>query len=68
MTLPENLTFDILEEAMRESLFGMRMIGFCLSCGEEHDHVEGDAQGYKCLECGKMAVCGVEHIYMSIAF
>jgi len=67
MSLPSNLTMEILESALRESLFGMRSIGFCMACGEEHDHVEPDAKNYECNSCGEMEVCGVTYLYMCFA-
>lgn len=36
--------------------------GRCLECGAEEFGIEPDAEGYKCEECGAMAVCGLEHI------
>jgi hypothetical protein len=35
--------------------------GVCLVCGDIQDSgVEPDAEGYKCLSCGAMKVCGIE--------
>ncbi len=37
-------------------------IGFCTECGAERDGVEPDASGYKCEDCGQMAVQGAENL------
>jgi Zn finger protein HypA/HybF involved in hydrogenase expression len=37
--------------------------GKCLACGDESDgFVEPDARGYKCHNCGEMAVMGAEEM------
>lgn len=41
------------------------LVGFCKECGEEsEDNVEGDARGYKCAACGKLAVYGAEELIL----
>lgn len=58
--------FDVLEAAVKESMFGMESIGFCLACGADRDGVEPDARNYRCDECGQMAVFGAEEIMLMI--
>lgn len=33
--------------------------GICLECGEIHEDIEPDAEGYMCQECGEHAVMGL---------
>lgn len=51
-----------LEPAVKESLFGMTSVGFCLACGDEVMHVEPDACEYPCEGCGENQVFGAEEI------
>lgn len=37
-------------------------IGICMACGFEQEGVESDARNYKCQNCNKNKVCGVEEI------
>jgi hypothetical protein len=41
--------------------------GFCLACGNEQEGVEGDAEGYECIECGAKQVMGAENVLLSLA-
>lgn len=59
--------YDVLEQAVRENMFGMGNIGFCLECGAERDGCEPDAEGYECYNCGAMAVMGADNILISYA-
>lgn len=36
--------------------------GVCLTCGEDADGVEPDAEGYECEACGAHSVCGWEQL------
>lgn len=38
--------------------------GFCLSCGNEQDGCEPDAENYKCETCGANLVYGAEQILL----
>ncbi len=38
------------------------MLGACIICGEEADHVEPDARRYHCECCGERAVFGAEEL------
>ncbi len=51
----------ILSQArIRRAIESGESVGFCLDCGSEQDGCEPDATGYKCENCGHMAVCGAE--------
>jgi len=53
-------SFDRLQEIAEEG----SGIGFCVSCGEEHDACEPDARERKCEKCGSHTVYGAEEIIM----
>lgn len=61
--------FDIseLEEAVKDSMFGLGGLGFCTECGADRDGVEPDAEGYECYDCGQHAVMGCELLYITLA-
>ena len=40
--------------------------GICEKCGYLQDHVEPDAKGYTCDECGEPAVKGLELCLMEV--
>ena len=63
-SLHESITIERVEEACRESMFGMEYPGFCLECGADADGVEPDAVGYVCHECGAHAVMGAKYVAM----
>jgi hypothetical protein len=42
-------------------------IGFCRSCGAEHDGCEPDARNYLCDECGQRLVFGAEELLLMYA-
>jgi len=58
---------DTVESACRESMFGLGSSGFCLSCGEEREGCEPDAEHYECYACGEFEVMGAEMLYVMIA-
>lgn len=35
-------------------------VGFCRTCGQEHDGCEPDAENYECRNCGTFSVYGAE--------
>jgi len=39
-------------------------LGFCLSCGHEHDRCEPDARRRQCDNCESLMVYGAEEILM----
>jgi hypothetical protein len=39
-------------------------IGFCETCGFEHEGVEPDAHGYTCSACGAPTVTGFEDLLL----
>jgi hypothetical protein len=52
---------EILEQAMA-AMATDQYIGFCLSCGTEHDGIEPDARRYHCDACDNDSVYGAEEI------
>ena len=38
--------------------------GWCIKCGELGDHVEPDAEGYKCDHCGLNKVASLQMIVL----
>ena len=52
------IPLDELTEAVQND----EMVGWCISCGEQHDCIEPDARRYTCEACGKAAVYGAEEI------
>jgi len=67
MKIHESVTLERVEEAARESMFGMDNPGFCLACGEDADGVEPDARNYICDACGAAAVYGAEEVLIMVA-
>lgn len=63
----DHLDIDELEQATRNGMFGLDNPGFCVACGAERDGCEPDAEGYECDECGEMAVCGAQELFMVLA-
>ena len=52
------IPLDELTEAVQND----EMVGWCISCGEQHDCIEPDARRYTCEACGKSSVYGAEEI------
>ncbi len=46
-------------------MFGRDNPGFCLSCGDDAEGVEPDAEGHICEGCGESAVMGAENALIS---
>lgn len=65
MNIHPSISVDEIENAVRESLFGMDNPGFCNACGAGADGVEPDAQNYECECCGAHEVYGAE-IFMAL--
>ena len=57
--------YGCLEDAMKESLCGNAPEGICLNCGHIQSGVEPDAEGYRCEQCGDLAVSGLENVIMT---
>ena len=64
--LPPDWSIEQIENELKKCMFGLSNTGICCECGAEHSQVEPDAQGYTCESCGAEAVCGVEHIFISV--
>ena len=54
--------FLMTEEEYRD--YTDNYIGLCISCGAERECCEPDAEKYKCEECGKTNVYGVEQLML----
>ena len=58
------IPYSQLIEAVKENMYGLGNIGFCLSCGEEQDGCEPDAEEYECSNCGLNKVYGAEQVLL----
>jgi len=58
----KSITWERVEEAVEESMFGNSYPGFCLLCGDDADGCEPDAEEYECLSCGAFQVMGAENV------
>ena len=47
---------------------GDAYVGFCRSCGAQHDEIEPDVHVSECEECGELQVTGVEEIIIMYTF
>ena len=56
----KNIDIDRVVEAAEND----ENIGFCLSCGAEHDCCEPDARNYECEECGAHQMFGAAEILL----
>lgn len=61
MSKLNGLTLDAILEAA-EADAG---IGFCTTCGVEHDGIEPDASRYTCESCGAPTVFGAEELLLT---
>jgi hypothetical protein len=66
MKIHESITLDRVEEAVRESMFGLGNPGFCGACGEDADGCEPDARNYECGSCGENEVFGAEEFLFAV--
>jgi hypothetical protein len=66
MKIHPSITYEKVAEAAQRQIFGTDNPGFCLSCGEEQDGCEPDAQNYECESCGESEVFEAEFILFSI--
>ena len=64
MRVHKSITEERIESVVRDCMFGLDNIGICLSCGEEQEGCEPDAQEYECYSCGENQVYGVEEIML----
>lgn len=60
----ESVTASRVTELVERQQTSLDDPGICLSCGEEADGVEPDAEGYECESCGRRAVFGAEQILL----
>lgn len=54
--LHKSITLDRLEDAIDRQMFGLDNPGFCITCGDEVEGCEPDAERYPCDECGTNTV------------
>jgi hypothetical protein len=57
----ESITMARCLAACELASFRLDNPGFCLSCGDDADGVEPDAEGHICEGCGESAVMGAEN-------
>lgn len=55
-------TDEILRAVERDD-----MVGFCVTCGAEHECVEPDAREYHCDDCETPTVYGAEELLAYVA-
>lgn len=58
----------LLKKAIASQESGDAYVGFCRSCGAQHDEIEPDVDDSECEECGELQVTGVEEIIIMYAF
>lgn len=63
-----SITLDRVIAAVEESTFGLANAGFCLSCGEDADGCEPDAERYLCDACGERQVYGASEVLLLGAY
>jgi hypothetical protein len=66
MKIHPSVTSERIQEAVERQMFGLDNPGFCLSCGEEQDGCEPDAQRYECESCGERKVFGAEFLMLGV--
>lgn len=59
-TITESRVLDACDRASRT----LDNPGFCLSCGEDAEGCEPDAERYECECCGKRMVYGAEQVLL----
>jgi Zn finger protein HypA/HybF involved in hydrogenase expression len=67
MKLPPNLTIETVMAGVERAMSDCENVGFCLSCGQEADGCEPDAEKYTCEACGSNMVYGAEQILICCA-
>ena len=66
MKIHKSITFDRIERAVHDQMFGLENPGFCLNCGADADGCEPDARKYKCEECAAKAVYGAQEVMIMV--
>ena len=64
MNAHPSITLDRVMSAAEDSMFDLYNTGFCISCGEEHEGIEPDAEGVECEHCGESKVYGAEQLLL----
>ena len=68
MKIHPSVTSDrVIALCMRE-LHSLDNPGICLSCGEEADGCEPDAEKYECESCGEHQVYGAQQVLIAGLF
>ena len=65
MKVHKSVTYERVEEVVREAQVSLDNPGICIVCGADADGCEPDARAYECEECGARAVYGVEELLVS---
>jgi hypothetical protein len=66
MKLHASITSERVIEAIKRGNNTTDNPGICVSCGEDQEGCEPDAERYKCETCGQMAVYGAEQLLLYI--
>jgi len=64
MKMHSSVTVDRIMKLAQQSMFGMENPGICISCGDDADGVEPDAERDECESCGKNTVYGAEQLLL----
>jgi hypothetical protein len=67
LALPEGLTLDMIEDAVKRRMEGLDNPGFCLACGNEQEGCEPDAREYECEACGEPQVYGADELLLELS-
>jgi hypothetical protein len=67
MTIHPSLTLARIAAMCEERQTTLSDPGACTACGASADGVEPDAEDYDCEVCGEAAVCGCEHLMITIS-
>ena len=62
MKMHKSITSERIEEACNRRLITLDNPGFCVSCGNEQEGCEPDAEKYMCEACGERQVYGSEQL------
>jgi len=60
------ISLDRIADAAERCMFKEEMVGFCISCGEEIEPIEPDAEKVRCEYCGEKKVYGAEQLLLMV--
>ena len=67
MKIHPSITYERIERAVHDQMFGLENPGFCLKCGADADGCEPDARKYQCEVCEAKAVYGAQEIMIMVS-